>query len=290
MNESDELEQYIGNLPLRKISHGGLTIDGYSRGAVQSYWRVQELKIGFDIGASPWSYMGLPSYLISHCHLDHLAGLPALVARRKMMKMAPPKLYVPAETVSPIEGMLRSWQRLDYCRMVYEIHGVEPGDEFELSREHVVTVLKTYHTVPSVGYIVWERRKKLKPEYVGLSGTEIRDLKFSGTEVTHEIRVPRIAYLGDSTAQVFDDHPELYEAQILISEMTFYRKDHRAAEIRKFGHMHLDDYIERADRFQNELILLGHMSTRYHLDQVRKAVNKRMPEQLRSRVELWMSH
>jgi hypothetical protein len=28
--------------------------------------------------------------------------------------------------------------------------------------------------------------------------------------------------------------------------------------------MHLDDLLERADRFRNEVIIVGHFSTRYH--------------------------
>ena len=30
----------IENAPVRSLSHKGLTIEGYSRAAVQSYWRV----------------------------------------------------------------------------------------------------------------------------------------------------------------------------------------------------------------------------------------------------------
>ena len=74
-----------------------------------------------------------------------------------------------------------------------------PGDEIELSRELVVTVSATRHTVPSLGFVVWDRRRKLKPEYQALSGDEIRDLRLSGKEVTEEIRRPRVAYLGDSS-------------------------------------------------------------------------------------------
>ena len=68
-------------------------------------------------------------------------------------------------------------QRLDRGRQICELRGVEPGDEIELSREHVVTVFATTHTIPSLGYVVWERRNKLKEEYPGLPGDKIRDLR-----------------------------------------------------------------------------------------------------------------
>ena len=167
----------VENLPLKSIEHAGLTIEGYSRAAVQTYWRVPELKIGFDMGGSPWSFMGTQTFFLSHSHLDHMAALPAYVARRRMMRMEPPTIYVPAEVEESVQRMLRSWQRLDRGRMLCEMIGVKPGDEFELSREHVLTAFDTVHTVPSRGCIVWDRRKKLKAEYQGLSGVEIRDLR-----------------------------------------------------------------------------------------------------------------
>ncbi len=57
--------------------------------------------------------------------------------------------------------------------MAVELVGMRPGTEIELSREHVVTAFPTKHTVPSLGFVVWERRKKLKPEYQVLEGDQI---------------------------------------------------------------------------------------------------------------------
>ncbi|GIT29924.1 MAG: hypothetical protein Ct9H300mP1_19700 [Planctomycetaceae bacterium] len=59
---------------------------------MQTYWRVPELKLGFDLGGSPWSFMGTNTFFISHGHLDHMAALPVFVARRRMMKMEPPTI------------------------------------------------------------------------------------------------------------------------------------------------------------------------------------------------------
>ena len=85
----------LDNCPFRTLKHKDLTIEGYSRAAVQSYWRVPELKIGFDLGAQPWDFMGTPTWFVTHTHLDHIAALPVYVARRRMMKMEPPTIYVP---------------------------------------------------------------------------------------------------------------------------------------------------------------------------------------------------
>jgi len=94
----------IDNLPLNTLEHKGLTVEGYSRAAVQSYWRIPELKIGFELGGSPWSFTGTQTFFISHGHLDHLAAAPVFIARRRMMRMDPPTLYVPEEIVAAGPG------------------------------------------------------------------------------------------------------------------------------------------------------------------------------------------
>lgn len=278
----------VDNAPILSCQHAGLTIEGYSRAAVQSYWRIPELKIGFDLGAHPWDFMGTPTWLLSHTHLDHLAALPVYVARRRMMKMEPPTLYVPAYALEDIRRLLLVFQRLDRGRMVCTMNGVEPGDEIELSRDHVITTFATTHTIPSLGYLVWERRRKLKEEYQGLAGEKIRDLRLSGVEVTRELRLPLVAYTGDTSPGGLDNYPPALEAKILITEMSFVRPNHRREKIHKFGHMHLDDFIERADRFKNELIILAHFSTRYHPQEVKRIVEARLPAGLRERVRLWL--
>lgn len=278
----------IENAPVRTLVHKGLTIEGYSRAAVQTYWRLPELKIGFDLGAQPWSFMGTPTWFVSHCHLDHVAALPVYVARRRMMKMEPPTIYLPASTVEGVHSLLRACQRLDRGRLPCELVGVEPGDEIDLSREHVVSVFETRHTIPSVGFLVWDRRRKLKPQHQGLSGEQIRDLRMAGEEVTHEIRMPLVCYLGDSAPEGLDAFPPLYEARILITELTFVAPGHRKEQIHKFGHLHLDDLVERAERFQNELVIASHLSTRYHDKQIEHHVNQAVPECLRKRLKLWL--
>jgi ribonuclease Z len=283
-----ERQAAVDNAPILSFQHGGLTIEGYSRAAVQSYWRIPELKIGFDLGAHPWDFMGTPTWLLTHTHLDHVAALPVYVARRRMMRMGPPKIYLPAESLEDVRRLLLIMQRLDRGRMLCELCGVRPGEEINLAREHVITTFPTTHTIPSVGYVVWDRRFKLKEEYIGLPNDKIRDLRLGGTAVTREVRVPLLAYTGDTSPAGIDNYPPVFQAKVLITELSFIRPNHRREKIHKFGHMHLDDFIERADQFQNELIICAHFSTRYHPQEVQRVVDAKMPPRLRERVKLWI--
>lgn len=278
----------IQNMPVKTLVHKDLTIEGYSRAAVQTYWRIPEFKIGFDLGGQPWAFMATGTWFVSHPHLDHLAALPVYVARRRMMKMDPPIIYLPPTAIENVEKILKLFTRLDRGRMPCELRPLEAGGEIELSREHVVTVSETTHTVPSFGFVVWERRRKLKAEYQSLAGSQIRDLRLSGTEVTEERRVPRFAYLGDSAPPGLDNCPAMYEAQVLVMEMTFVAPSHRKEKIHKFGHIHLDDIVERRERFKNELIIASHFSTRYTAKRIRETVHKALPDMLGERLHLWL--
>jgi ribonuclease Z len=278
----------VENAPILQHVHDGLTIEGYSRAAVQTCWRVNELKLLFDVGIQPWDFMGTATMFITHAHLDHIAALPCYVSRRRMMKMDPPVIYLPDSAVDTAWEMLQMFRKLDRGAMPCELIGLLPGDETHVSREYVVTALPTQHTIDSVGFVVHHRRQKLKPEFQDLSGDQIRDLKLAGTEITSEIRVPIFAYTGDTAPKGLDDNPVFFQSRVLISEMTFVAPEHRKDKIHKHGHMHIDDFRDRADRFQNELVIAAHLSTRYNSPQVKRFVQKALPDRLNGRLKLWI--
>jgi ribonuclease Z len=275
-------------MPVKTLLHKEMSIEGYSRAAVQTYWRVPELKVGFDLGAQPWSFMATPTWFVSHGHLDHVASLPVYVARRRMMKMEPPTIYLPSVTIEPMQEILKQFTRLDRGRLPCQLVPIEPGCEIELSREHVVTVSATRHTVPSLGFIVWDRRRKLKSQFSELTGPQIRDLRLGGTEVTEERRIPLFAYLGDSAPEGLDACPAMYEAQVLVLEITFVAPSHRKDKIHKFGHIHLDDIVERRERFKNELVIASHFSTRYSRKRVADVISRAVPDMFDGRLHLWL--
>jgi ribonuclease Z len=278
----------VDNAPYFSHVHDGLTVEGWSRAAVQTYWRIPELNLGFDLGAQPWDFMGTPTWFISHSHLDHIAALPVYVARRRMMKMEPPMIYVPAESLEDVKKLMLIMQRLDRGRQIADIRPLVAGEEIELGRNHVVGVFNTVHTIPSRGFLVWERRNKLKDEFVGLPGEKIKELRLSGVQITREMRIPLVAYTGDTAPAGLDNNPAFFDAKILITELSFIRASHRRDKIHKFGHMHLDDFVERADRFRNEVIVAAHFSTRYHPNEVRKVLEAKLPRGLKERMKLWV--
>lgn len=278
----------LENVPLRSEQFDQYTVQGWSRAAVQTYWRLNELKLNFDLGGQPWDFIGTPTCFVTHTHLDHIAALPLYVSRRRMMKMEPPVIYVPAAAIDPCWRLLKAFVQLDRGAMPCELEPIRDGDEIEIGREWLVTALRTRHTIESVGYLVEQRRQKLKPEYQTLAGDQIRDLRLAGTEVTRETRVPIFAYTGDTSPGGLDDNPEMYEAKVLVTEMTFVAPMHRREKIHKHGHMHLDDFLQRRDRFNNRAIVASHFSTRCSDVQIRRWTKQRLPDMLDGRLRLWL--
>ena len=97
-----------------------------------------------------------------------------------------------------------------------------------------------------------------------------------------------LAYLGDSAPEGLDSSPEMYDAEVLITELTFLSPHHRRQKIHKFGHLHLEDIVERSERFNNRLIIAAHFSTRYHQNTIRNLVEKKIPDMLDGRLHLWL--
>ena len=143
----------VHNLPIQTLVHKDITIEGYSRAAVQTYWRIPEWKVGFDFGAQPWSFMATPTWFVSHAHMDHLVALPVYVARRRMMKMEPPTIYLLEQMIEPMERILKLFSRLDRGMFALHLGGVRAGSEIELSRELVVTARRP--GIPSPRWALW---------------------------------------------------------------------------------------------------------------------------------------
>ncbi len=284
-NKAPELENYSDSSTYRRIKCENFTVEGFSRAPVMTFWRVPEYKLGFDLGWQPWEFMGTPRWFLSHTHMDHVLALPAYVARRRMMQMEPPTIYLPEQKVNEVRQFLGSFCKLEQSSLPCELIGVRPGDVIDLSRELVVTVHKTFHTVPSVGYIIWERRKKLKPEFLELSGEQIRDLNLSGVEISYELRFPRIAFLGDSSARGLDQNPDMFKADVLVAEMT-HVSSQRNEPNQTPGHMRVEDYAARKDRFENQKIIASHFSVRYPMREIESRVREKLPDMLGGRLVL----
>ena len=270
---------------LTSVTAGPYTLRGISVGGVYTSIAVPELGVLFDAGASPRSLAAIDTILLSHGHVDHVGALPALLGIRALHgKSKPPRVVMPVEIVDDLRAALQSLSKLQRWPLDIDAIGMSPGDEIALRADLSVRAVRTFHPVPSLGYIIVRKIAKLRPELVGLAGPEIAARRRAGEDINvYEERL-ELAYATDTLVQALDHAPQLLETRVLIVEATFL-DDRKSLDAARAGcHIHLDEIIERADRFANEHIVLMHFSQLYRPDEISSVLDARLPPALRKRV------
>lgn len=269
----------------RGIEIEGYPIEGLSIGGQETCVIFPTLKLAFDIGRCPQRAVSQDFLFISHGHMDHIGGLPMYVATRGLFSMKPPTIFVPKAIKEDVEKLFDVHRAIDQSELKHNLVGLDVGEEFCIRKDLKIKAFKTYHGIPSQGYVVYSVKQKLKQEYIGLPGNKIKDLKLSGVEITTTITSPEIAFTGDTTADFIVDQTnvDVLRARILVMECTFLDSTVTVEHARDYGHTHLDEVVKYADMFQNKAILLIHFSARYQVNEIEEAIS-RLPVAFAGRV------
>jgi len=270
---------------LTTVTAGSYSVRGISVGGVYTSLAVPELGILFDAGASPRSSCAIDTIFLSHGHADHIGALPALLGIRALSgKARPPRVVMPAEILDDLTAALAALSRLQRFPLEIDAVGMLPGDELTLRGDLRARAVRTFHPVPSLAYLIVRRVAKLRSDLHGLSGPEIAARRRAGEEVSEYDDRLELAYATDTLIQVFDHAPQLLTARTLVMECTFL-DDRKSLEDARAGcHIHLDEVIERADRFANDHIVMMHFSQLYRPDEISGILDARLPPSLRKKV------
>lgn len=268
----------------------GLTIEGYpveglSIGGHETCIIFPSLKLSFDIGRCPQRAIAQDFLFISHAHMDHIGGLPMYVATRGLYGMKPPTIIVPKCIKEVVEELFEVHRKMDQSELKNNLIGLDVGEELHIRRDLKVKAFRTYHRIPSQGYVVYSVKQKLKQEYLGRSATEIKMLKSSCVEITDTLIEPQVAFTGDTTSDFIVDSTniDVLRAKILVMESTFLDESITVEHARDYGHIHLSEIINQAEKFENKAILLIHFSARYTVKEIQQAVSA-LPPPLAGRV------
>lgn len=262
-------------------------VQGLSVAGEQSVVQIPELDVCFDIGLCPRPALTSNYVALTHGHMDHAAGIAYYFSQRHFQGMGTGTCLCHPALEEPIKKLMDAWVPLEQQRTPFNVIPLGHEGMHEIKNNIHLRAFETKHTVPSVGFVVLEKRSKLRPELVGLPQEKLVELKNQGQEITQTLEIPLVCYTGDTMWGSFFDRPDVLNAKILITECTFLEPGHRnRANVGK--HLHLEHIVELLKKTTAEAVVLTHLSRRTQMGNIRKEIDAAIPASERDRVFVLM--
>ncbi|MGQ0627783.1 MAG: MBL fold metallo-hydrolase [Phycisphaerales bacterium] len=250
---------------------------------------IPELDLGFDMGMCPRQMLTSKFVAISHGHMDHIGSLAYYCSQRHFQGMGTGNIVCDARIAPAIKRMMEGYVELERQTTPFNLIALEPEGMVEIKNNIFLRAFATEHAGPTFGYVVVERRSKLRPELIGLPQEKLMELKDKGEEITRTLEIPLITYLVDTAPGPALVREDVRKSQIIIAECTFFEADHK--ERAKVGmHMHVDDVCEWMRVLECQKLVLAHLSRRTNLLDARQELAKRLPREKLDKIEILMDY
>jgi ribonuclease Z len=201
--------------------------------------------------------------------------------------MKPGTILLPRELERPVDTLLKCWREVERQSTPYTLVPMPPGQMHEVRRDFGIRAFATHHGGASLGYALISVREKLKPEYFGRPGPELAALRRAGVDIQYRLEVPLVAFLGDTTAGPVFEQPDVVNAEILITECTFFDPDHRNKA--KHGkHLHVEAFAQILPRLKNQHVVISHVTRRTGIRRARHLLRKLVGEERMKNVQFLM--
>jgi ribonuclease Z len=261
----------------------GLPVRGVSVAGRETWFHLPTLHFAFDLGRAPTALVSVPNVFLSHAHLDHAAGLAYWCSQRRLLRLPGGTARTHPAAVPAWTKLLALHEALEAVRYDARVEAMESGARVSLRRDLEVEAFEADHRVPTLGFVASEIRNRLREDLAGHLPGEIRDAAARGEAVAEKVAIPLVAYSGDTGAGVFARAPRsFFTAKVLLLECSFVEESDRERS-EKWRHLHLDEIAERADLFENEVVVLTHLTLRTSPGDIRKAIAHRLPPRLAAR-------
>jgi ribonuclease Z len=262
----------------------GIPIRGVSIAGRETWFHFPTFRAAFDSGRCPTELVPVPHLFLSHAHLDHAAGIAYWASQRTLSRLTDGVLRTTPETAEAWRRLLQTHAELEGVgRYRVEVEALAPGETVSIRKDACVTAFRIQHRVPGLGFLLSERRHRLRAEFAGRPGDDIRAASAAGETVSESVEHPLVAYSGDTAKGIFELVPkEALRAKVFLLECTFLEPRHldKAAE---WGHLHLDEIAEHAELFENEVLVLSHLTLRTSPEEIRRLIDRRLPARLARR-------
>jgi ribonuclease Z len=241
-------------------------ICGFSRSAFGTSFYISALNILLDAGTPTYNFRATHIFL-SHTHLDHVVSLPFWVMASKKN---PPDVYGPTDAEPFVKNYIASTFSLNAVSNIkpdrcLRYNPIDPGMRFEINANKTKLSIQTFrctHSIPTVGYGFSVMRDKLKSEYQGMAGPDLKRRKIEGHTLTEEVVIKKFAYICDSTIAVLDNNPDLLDYKVIFIECTFLH-EHELELSKKKNHVHWDHLKPYVQKYSDITFILFHFSQRY---------------------------
>lgn len=272
---------------LARVQIDDLEVIGYSVAGEETVVAIPQLDVCFDVGRAPQQIIPINHVLLTHGHMDHAAGIAYYLSQRNFCGLKGGTVLAPANLTDVITEIVRNWERLDGQRIPASIVPMQAGDEFQVKPGIFARAFATRHTQGSIGYSIIEKRKKLRPELQGLTGSQLVEIKKKGEAIDYIVEFPLVSYFGDTSYLDFWKQDYIANSRILIIECTFFIDEH--TERAKAGrHMHLSEFSNLLQRMNNKYIVITHLTQRTGPGEAKALLRKALPEDVFRRVTLLM--
>lgn len=253
-------------------------LKGFSRALFSTWLYHKRFNVLFDCGegvatALQNKVFGIRRVFLSHGHADHIAGLVNLLNIRNLGagdQTAPLQIYYPNNN-KLLEFMLDYLTRTQKdLSFPLEWIPMEPGQRFKLDDQKGYIYLETFETKHSqrqlsLGYNIIETRRCLKPEYVGLTQSQLNNVIWEKgkDEIAENVEKIIFSFGGDSRPI----NPQAVKNTLfLCHEATYMAKEDDERDFQQ--HSFLEEVLENAREANAETLLLMHTSLRYNLEEI----------------------
>ncbi len=274
----------------------GILVRARSLGGIGTTLSFPEMDLSVDLGVCTPAALRTGTVAMTHTHADHLSGLPMYLGVRRLLGMNSPRLIAPDPMVGPLRELVATLGVLQGRPFEVRVDGARLGEDLPLGGSLFLHPFAVGHPVPSLGYVVVRRVRKLRDEFVGLPSAEIVRLRrewdqavspVSPSAMFRVVDEPLVAVTGDSLAGGMDlDDPLVRTARVLFIEATFLDERRDRGHVHSGGHARLDEVLPRLEGIECPAIVLYHVSQIYKTEEILIAVKERLPASLEGRVRL----
>jgi ribonuclease Z len=246
------------------------TITGWSKSGVRTGLYLEEFDILLDAGLY---FDRKPKLiLVTHGHLDHINNLYSnlLDNIKKSIVMVPSPSYNLIRNYLNAQHSVSLHKKCIFNR--YKMIGLENDYTINLSKKFKIIAYAMDHSVPTIGYGINIISKKLNPNYINKSKSELIEIKKSGKMVDIINEKGFILFCGDTSSKILNDLP-FYKYKYVIIECTFLVDDHYI-EAYKRKHLHYLELKPFFEKYTETNFILIHFSKRYKDSFVKRFFDK----------------